>query len=229
MENTNDNFLSHPELKPYFNDIIPTIISESDRGAVLLSVSYIDEQLNVLFDNLVPSSISNKRKKEIFNYTGPFGGIASKLDVALVCRILSPEIIDAIHELRKIRNALAHNTSTFSLKEYQKQLYNIFSLLGPRVDLGINRIALEAMMSNMLRKLLDMSHPIDDGKPLFEGREEALEYLSNNGEVLSVLDEQRPRWELAIGIGVISGMILLYRDKILSAVDGEKTLLNALK
>lgn len=229
MKDTDDHFLSHPELKPYFNDIVPSLISESDRGAVLLGVSYIDEQLNVLFKNLVPSTVSNKRKKEIFNYTGPFGGIASKLDVALVCRILSPGIIDAIHGLRKIRNDLAHNTSTFELKEYQEQFYRVFSLLGPGVDLGINRIALEAIMSNILSKLMDMPHPIDEGKPVFEGREEAIEYLSNNGEVLKVLDEQRPRWEFAIGVGVICGMILLYRDKILSAVDGNKTLLSAIK
>lgn len=39
-----------------------------------------------------------------------------------------------------------------------------------------------------------MPHPIDEGKPLFEGQEKAIEYLSNNGEVLKVLDEQRPRW-----------------------------------
>lgn len=229
MESTDNHFLSHPELKSYFNEIVPTLLSESDRGAVLLGASYVDEQLNILFKKLVPSSVSGKRRKEIFNYTGPFGGVASKLDVALVCRILSPEIIDAIHGIRKIRNDLAHRTSSFKLKEYQEQIYKIFSLLGPSVDVGINRIAIEAMMSNLLAKLMESNHPADEGKPLFEGRAEAIEYLSNNGVALKVLEEQRPRWELAIGVGVICGMILLYRDKILSSLGDDKTLLGILK
>ena len=103
MESTDNHFLFNPELQPYFSEIVPSLISESDRGAVLLGASFVDEQLNALFKSLVPSSVSGKREKEIFNYTGAFGGVASKLDVALVCRILSPEIVDAIHGIRKIR------------------------------------------------------------------------------------------------------------------------------
>lgn len=229
MEGTDTHFLSHPELKPYFNEIVPSLIAESDRGAVLLGASYIDVQLNELFNKLVPDSVSVKRKKEIFNYSGPFGGIASKLDVALVCRILSPEIIDSIHGIRKIRNDLAHKTEKFELKEYRDQFYRTFLLLGPGLDAGINRMALEAMMSNLLHKLMDTEHPIEVGKPLFEGRDKVIDYLSKNGEVLSVLEEQVPRWELAIGVGVICGMILLYRDKILSSVGSDKTLLGIIK
>ena len=228
MNDSNKHFLSHPELRPYFDEIVPLLISESDRGAVLLGVSKIDQYLTVFFERLVPESVSGKRRKDIFNYSGAFGTLSSKLDIALVCRLLSSEIVNAIHKMRKIRNDLAHQTISFSLTEYQAQFYEIFSLIGPGVDVGINRTAIEAMMENMLTKLITLEHPVEEGKPLFEGKGEALEYLSNNGEVLKVLEEQRPRWELAIGVSIICGMILLYRDKIADSLVGDKTILSLL-
>ncbi|TDY04202.1 hypothetical protein [Thiohalophilus thiocyanatoxydans] len=228
MSDMNEHFLSHPDLRPYFDEIFPLLLAESDRGAVLLGVSKIDEYLKNFFENLVPESVSGKRRKEIFNYSGAFGTLSSKLDIALVCRLLSSEIVDAIHKMRKIRNDLAHQTLAFNLKDYQVQFYEVFSLIGPGVDVGINRMAVEAMMENMLTKLTNTENPIEEGKPLFEGKGEALEYLSQNGEVLKVLEEKRPRWELAIGVAIICGLILLYRDKISDSLDGNKTILSLL-
>lgn len=115
MTDVNEHFLSHPELRPYFDEIVPLLISESDRGAVLLRVSKIDQYLKDFFEKLVPESVSGKRRKDIFNYSGVFGTLSSKLDIALVCRLLSPEIVKAAHKLRKIRNDLAHQTSAFNL------------------------------------------------------------------------------------------------------------------
>lgn len=224
--NSEENFLSHPELEPYFQELLPELVGESDRGAVLLGVSQIDEHLDTLFENLVPEGISNKRKKEIFNLTGPFGSFSSKLEIALVCRLLPPSLISAIHKIRKIRNNLAHKTSSFSLIDHQEQLYEIFSHLGPGVDIGINRLTLDFLMERMLSKLLDLEHPIDKGVPLFDGMPEAVKYLSENGEVLKILEEERPRWEFSIGVGIICGVILLHRDKISGALKGTDTLLS---
>jgi len=228
MSDANNHFMSHPELRPYFDEIFPLLVAESDRGAVLLGVSKIDEYLKVFFETLVPESVSGKRRKDIFNYSGAFGTLSSKLDIALVCRLLSSEIVNAIHKMRKIRNDLAHQTLAFNLRDYQQQIYEVFTLIGPGVDVGINRMAVESMMEMMLEKLTNTEHPVKEGKPLFEGKAEALEYLSKNGEVLKVLDEQRPRWELAIGVGIICGMILLYRDTISDNLGGDKTILSLL-
>ena len=206
----------------------PTIISESDRGAVLLGVSLIDDHLTMLFKKLLPESVSGKRQKEIFSFTGPFGSLALKLDIALVCRILPVEIVTAIHKIRKIRNQVAHKTISFNLKKYQTKLYEIFALMGPNVDAGINRMTVEMMLEATLNRLTAMEYPTDEGKPLFEGKADAIEYLSKNGEVIKVLEEKRPRWELAIGVGLICGMILLYRDEVIENLGSSKTIIGAL-
>lgn len=224
--NSDENFLSHPELEPYFQELLPELVTESDRGAILLGVSQIDEHLKTLFEHLLPEGISNKRRKEIFNLTGPFGSFSSKLEIALVCRLLPPSLVSAVHKIRKMRNDLAHKTSSFSLADHQEQLYEIFSLLGPGVDIGINRLTLDFLMERMLSKLLELDHPINEGVPLFDGKPEAVQYLSENGEVLKILEEQRPRWEFSIGVGMICGVILLHRDKISSALNGTDTLLS---
>jgi hypothetical protein len=188
----------------------------------------IDEHLTMLFKKLLPESVSGKRQKEIFNFTGPFGSLASKLDIALVCRLLPNEIVTAIHKIRKIRNEVAHQPISFNLKEYQTQLYEIFASMGPNVDAGISRMTIEMMLEDSLNRLTALEHPTDDGKPLFEGNADAIEYLSKNGEVLKVLEEKKPRWELALGVGLICGMILLYRDKVIETLGSSKTITGAL-
>lgn len=222
---SDNNFLSHPELEPYFQELLPELLAESDRGAILLGVSQIDEHLKIFFECLLPEGTSSKRRKEIFSLTGPFGSLSSKLDIALVCRLLPSGLVTAVHKIRKIRNDLAHKTSSFSLADHHDRLYEIFSLLGPGVDIGINRLALDLLMESMLAKLLDLDHPIDEGVPLFDGKPEAVKYLSENGDVLKILDKQRPRWEFAIGVGMICGVILLHRHKISNALNGTNTLL----
>ncbi|MGB2517622.1 hypothetical protein OLL83_000385 [Shewanella algae] len=221
-----ESFLSHPELERYFQKLLPELVNESDRGAILLGVSQIDEHLKTLFEHLLPDGISNNRRKEIFNLTGPFGSFSSKLEIALVCRLLPPNLVSAVHKVRKMRNDLAHKTSSFSLTDHQEQLYEIFSLLGPGVDIGINRLTLDILMERTLSKLLELDHTINEGVPLFDGKREAVQYLSENGEVLKILEEQRPRWEFSIGVGMICGVILLHRERISSALNGTNTLLS---
>ncbi|MDZ4261754.1 MAG: hypothetical protein U1B30_05415, partial [Pseudomonadota bacterium] len=81
---TEEHFMDHPDVKIFMNQLFPILVKESDRGAVLLASSQIDEQLNNFFDQLVPSKTSNKRKKEILSYPGPFSTLASKLNIAYV-------------------------------------------------------------------------------------------------------------------------------------------------
>ncbi|MBF0103145.1 MAG: hypothetical protein HQK77_19775 [Desulfobacterales bacterium] len=228
MENSEHHFMAHHELSPYYQKVFHTLISESDRGAVLLGVSLIDEHLTMLFEKILPESVSGKRQKEIFNFTGPFGSLASKLDIALVCRLLPIEIVTAIHKIRKIRNAVAHQTISLNLKEYQAQLYEIFTLMGTNVNDSISRMTKEMILKDTLNILTVMEHPTEDGNPLFEGKADAIEYLSKNGKVLKVLEEKRPRWELALGVGLICGMILLYRDEVIETLGCNKTIIGAL-
>lgn len=215
--------MNHPEVKTYLRELFPSITAESDRGAVLLGASQIDEQLRLLFDHLVPTHTSNNRKKEIFNVTGPFGGFAGKLDVAYVCRLLPKSLIDAIHRFRKLRNEVAHTASAFRLQNHRDEIYQIFSMVGTGIDAGVSRMTVNLMLESMLSRLLVLGHPIEDGKPLFENRSAAIAYLDDNRHLLRVLEADRSRWEVGIGIGLICGLIIYHREKLVAALGSNET------
>ena len=218
------HFMAHPEVEEYLRDLLPTLISESDRGAVLLAASQIDEQLKRLFECLLPEKTSNKRKKEIFNPTGPFGGFCSKLDVAYVCRVLPASLVQAIHKFRKLRNTVAHEALSFRLQDHKQDIYEIFALVGPGVDLGVNRMALELMFESMLAQLTTVESPTDEGKPLFEDRGAVLDYLGKNAHLFKVAADHQQRWELGIGVGIICGLITYHRERLVAALGPENTL-----
>lgn len=221
------HFMEHPDVQSYLKELMPAIFDESDRGAVLLAASQIDEQLKQFFVVLLPEETSNTREKEIFNPTGPFGGFSAKLDIAYVCRLLPPSLIKAIHRFRKLRNDVAHKAFKFRLKEYKQEIYQIFSLVGPGVDLGVNRMALELMMENIVGHVTRVESPSDEGKPLFENREAVLDYLGANAHALKAAEDHQQRWELGVGIGIICGLIVYHRDRVASALGTNETLLSA--
>jgi hypothetical protein len=47
--------LDNPEIKKLFCELAPVLIDESDRGAVLIGTSHVDERLIGLFEALVRS------------------------------------------------------------------------------------------------------------------------------------------------------------------------------
>lgn len=231
MEDRSDDshFMAHLDVQPYLQKLLPAIIGESDRGAVLLAASQIDEQLKQLFETILPVNTSKKRKKDIFNLTGPFGSFSAKLDVAYVCRLLPATLITAIHRFRKLRNDVAHEALKFRLKDHKDQIYEIFSLVGPGVDLGVNRMALEFMMENMLGHVTSIESPTEEGKPLFESRQAVFEYLRENPGFLKNVEDHQQRWELGVGVGIICGLIVYHRDRLAVALGPNNTLVSAFR
>ncbi|MCG5526513.1 hypothetical protein LRB11_16540 [Ectothiorhodospira haloalkaliphila] len=231
MEDRNDDsqFMGHPDVQLYLRELLPAIIEESDRGAVLLAASQIDEQLKQLFETILPDETSNRRKKEIFNLTGPFGSFSAKLDVAYVCRLLPATLIKAIHRFRMLRNDVAHEALRFRLKDHKAQIYEIFSLVGPGVDLGVNRMALELMMESILGHLTSIESPTEEGKPMFDSRQAVLDYLSENPGSLKNAEDHQQRWELGVGGGIICGLIVYHRDRLSAAIGPDDTLVSVFR
>lgn len=224
VDQTQDpHFMSHPEVRMYLSALLPTLIAESDRGAVLLAASQIDEELRKLFEALIPEGTSRNRRKDIFNRMGPFGGFSSKLEVAFVCRLLPDNIVRAAHKLRGLRNTVAHEANAFTLKAHKKTLYEMFACMGPGVDVGVNQVAMNVMLEGILREMTTIERSDERGVTIFADRQEALEYLGADAELLRVASEHQHRWELGIGVGVICGMIILHREKTLEALGPRRT------
>lgn len=212
------HFLDGPEVRSYMSDVLPALVSESDRGAVLLGASQIDEVLKGFFDALLPEATSGKRKKEILGLNGPFGSFSAKLDIAYACRLLPENVVTAIHKFRKLRNDVAHKPLPFQLDNHAGEVRAIFSLLGPGVGVGVANMTVEVMLRNFIERALEIKDPANEDIPLFKDPAAVAHYLSENRHHLEQLDRVRLRWELGVGLGLICGLIAYHQSKLVSLV-----------
>ena len=137
-----------PEFDRYFRDLLPSLIDESDRGAVLLGASQIDNQLADFFAALMPEATSGKRRT-----------FAGKLDVAFTCRLLPETLVVAIHRFRKLRNDVAHKPAAFSLSDHAEEVRAIFALIGTGVELGVTSVASQLMVRNAIASVVSLDDP----------------------------------------------------------------------
>jgi len=217
-----------PESDHYFRDLLPTLINESDRGAVLLGASQLDNQLTDFFDALVPATTSGKRRKEIFNITGPFGSFSGKLDVAFTCRLLPETLVTAIHRFRKLRNDVAHKPISFSLTDHTDEVRAIFALIGTGVELGVTSMASQLMVQNAVASVVNLDDPTKPGEKLFADQAAALDYLLKNKHHFEKLEPHRLRWEVGVGLGLICALIAYHKRNLLQAVGPNKSFAEAI-
>lgn len=86
---------------------------ESDRGAVLIGVSYLEYALEKLLRNAMPSPDDQLFKGS----SAPLSSLASKIDVANAFGLISSNIARNLHLLRKVRNQVAHSWDRFDIEE----------------------------------------------------------------------------------------------------------------
>ena len=211
------SLLEHPDSQDFFDRTYSLLIEEADRGCVLLGVSLLDEELNKMFRSLVPEDTSNKRIKEIFDGKNVFGSLSSKLDIAYVCRLLPADVVNCLHLLRKLRNKLAHEASTFSIDENLDQIYEIFNKTSGNLTAGMAKLSGQFVYGQFIDKVMETDHPTDKDEKLFDSKEEAYAFLETNDNVKKALFEQRIKVMLVIGIASLGGLIIFHREKILGS------------
>ena len=216
-------FMGHPEVTELLNELFPLLVQESDRGAVLLGVSYIDAQLSGLFNAICPDGLSNNRRKEMLGYPGTLSTLSGKLDVAYVCRLLPVGVIEPIRTLKKIRNDVAHKVEAFKLAEWEDALQTMMRAIGENVDLMIKYTTIQAAYTSLIQKLCSTEHPLDEGRMLFDDPESAAKHISESDEIKEIVESNRPRAELAIAVGIVCGLIVFHRDKAVDLFGDAKT------
>jgi hypothetical protein len=61
-----------PEIKKLFKDLINELIDESDRGAILIGSSYVEQYLENMIVSIFPSTLStNKRGASVLSVGSP--------------------------------------------------------------------------------------------------------------------------------------------------------------
>lgn len=96
-----------------------SLIKESDRGAVLLSVAFLESYLeNALKSKLIGSK---NRIDKLFDLNGALGSFSNKIDMSFSIGIINEKIYNDLTNIRKIRNKFAH---TYELIELSSPTIN---------------------------------------------------------------------------------------------------------
>lgn len=125
---TGKNLRHDPERsKAEFEEFAREFKSESDRAAVILGASKLDQLLGMTLERyLLPSTVANDN---LFSVNGPLGNFSSKIDFAYRLGLISGHFCKSIHLIRRIRNSFAHE------------------IYGARLNSGSHRDRVKALVS----------------------------------------------------------------------------------
>jgi hypothetical protein len=100
------------------NAFIKQLVGESDRGAALVGIAYLDDLLAGLFR---AHMLTKKVSEGLLEGFAPLSTFSSRIDVAYCLGWIGPETYRDLHLLRKVRNefAHAHEPVTFSSAKVQ--------------------------------------------------------------------------------------------------------------
>jgi DNA-binding MltR family transcriptional regulator len=224
--------LDHPEAQELFSDLLISLTAESDRGAILVGTAHVDNTFASLLEAVFPAALSKKDRKRLLKYPGPLSSLAARADVAYALRLIPRTAYDATNALRAIRNELAHGPDAFDLAEQYDRIRTIYAAMGETLPGGLRQLAIEMMLEYKSKVAMDavkeLNQEYPEAKLDIDDKAKVLKYISDKPDLIKALDAQVPRWELAIGIALLCGMIIMFRERA-SKVLGSQTLIGSLR
>ena len=100
---------THPHLRE-FAPFLDNLNRESERGAVLISVSYLERQLKQIVLAFLCEGEASERLLEGFN--APLGTLAARAAAAAALGLISAREYRELKTIRKIRNQFVHDHRT---------------------------------------------------------------------------------------------------------------------
>lgn len=88
---------------------------ESDRGCVLMSASFLDYELKILFEHFLNGS--SNMIKETLDGQGILATFSSKIKFAYMLGLISKKTMDDLNIIRKIRNDCGHGFNSISFED----------------------------------------------------------------------------------------------------------------
>ncbi len=112
-----------------FSEFVNEFKKESDRAAVILGASKLDQILGmILTKHLIPCPTSCD---DLFENNGPLGTFSSKINMCFRLGLIDSELCRAIHLTRKIRNSFAHE------------------VYGAKLDSGSHKDRIKSLVANI--------------------------------------------------------------------------------
>ena len=212
------SLFDHPEAKSSLKLLIGGLEDESDRGAVLVATSEVDNHMRRLFEHIGRASMDKNDLARLLENAGPLSSLSSRADVALLMRIISKQLFHAIRHLRKLRNSVAHSPRAFSLADHQAHIRMIFEV-GDGVPGWVKAGTINYLDVNFIASALKIPDPSNPDIPAFKDRQAFLDYVARKPELVSPLEAKRPRVELALGTGLLCAMIVEFRERAIRRLD----------
>ncbi|MCE4373815.1 hypothetical protein [Xanthomonas hortorum] len=90
-------------------DFRTSILSETDRGAVLMAAAFLDDKLKQLLEKRLVED--RKISRRAFEFNGSLGTFSSRIDFAYLIGVLPRNAQKDLHKIRAIRNRFAHHAA----------------------------------------------------------------------------------------------------------------------
>jgi hypothetical protein len=91
------------------------MLEERGRGAVLVGVARVDAALERLLQAVMAPD--TERDDRLFRPDSPLGSLGAKVALARRLGLIDEPVEQALHTLRRVRNAFAHSTASASLAD----------------------------------------------------------------------------------------------------------------
>jgi len=210
------SLFNHPKVADLLGHTFIDLTSESDRGAVLICASRVEQTLRLLFRHVAPDTMSKEELGKTLHEGGPLSTLYSLSNMAYLCRIIPRNTWSSIDGLRELRNKAAHSGSAFSIAKYEAELDAIYGL-GPDISASLDRLAGQhAGQAADNQVLLDLLRSNAGDQPWLAKLMNMIAKRLDLPRIRRELQEtNRPKLKLGLGTTVICSAIVSAGDRYL--------------
>ena len=157
----------HPNLKE-FVPFLDDLNKESERGAVLISVSYLEGQLKSIIAAYLRSGKATEKLLDDFN--GPLGTFGARSHAAAALELITDREYQELKRLGKIRNEFAHrHRATFSDRSIIDRCRNLTFSAKDYGDVGADaRGQFTTAAVALILHFTNRPHYVSQKRPAFE-------------------------------------------------------------
>lgn len=138
-------------------DFLIKITNESERGAILIGGSKIDEYLEELVVQILPES-NKSYQNRLLKYPGPLSSFSGKIELLYAFKYIDKRFYNSLNTLRKIRNEAAHSSNNFSIQSIKAQLDIIYDF-----EPDFKDAAYQSALENLIKfKLHNLKQNFED-------------------------------------------------------------------
>jgi len=163
----------HPEITALLANVVidegtlsyfRSLFKESDRGAVLISATRLEEKLELLHRACITQKVPDSKKvlEELFRPYAPLSSFSAKIQLAYAYGLIDADDYSDLSIIRRIRNDAAHTSVEFSF-EPQEVSQKITHLKAPARMIPMLSLMTDLFAEQELAELKDpkvaQAHP----------------------------------------------------------------------